>query len=562
MTAKRAILNEKKAELERQTYILAEIYKSFHYRQTSSINKICLSIQNISEPWVSIINQNGKIICDSRRPLDRVDDVSETFDFIDAKSLGVGFEVRRDFKTNRSMMYSTRLLKFNHGMDLVLCAYTPVQPLYVIFKYAWGDLLIAALIGSLLLILLSLYFAHRISKPLVQMQKGADAMVSGIEHGRIPEEGTIEMHNLARTLNVMTDHLRQRLITIQNQQSELDAIFASMHEGVIAMDLDMKIKAVNRSATHMFLFPAGNVIGRPLPEFARNSKLIESASTVLQGNGLVEESFELDYSGNTRFFHLQGSPLRNDQGKIMGAVLVFTDVSKLNELEKIRKEFVANVSHELKTPIAAINGAAETLLDGAINQPEDAKNFLLMILRNGERLHHIIQDLLSLSKLEQDPNEIFDQLETINVNNTVNRSIQTCIQLAENKHIHIETQQSGAFNITAVGSLIEQAIVNLIENAIKYSEENKVIIVHVYSEKGEVLIDVADQGVGIARAHLPRLFERFYRVDKARSRKVGGTGLGLSIVKHICQLFNGYVTVQSEEGRGSVFTMHFPSVYQ
>jgi len=233
-------------------------------------------------------------------------------------------------------------------------------------------------------------------------------------------------------------------------------------------------------------------------------------------------------------------------------------VTRLRRLENVRRDFVANVSHELKTPITAIRGFVETLLDGAIDSKEDARRFLEIIIRQSERLQSIIEDLLSLSRIEQESEKGGIELQEGPVRSVLLSAIQSCEPTAQQKSVELQLVCDDALRSRLNAPLLEQAVVNLIDNAVKYSPENSVVLVQAMSRGDQVVIEVRDQGRGIAREHLPRVFERFYRVDKARSRKQGGTGLGLAIVKHIAQAHGGRVTVESEPGSGSTFRLHLP----
>jgi two-component system phosphate regulon sensor histidine kinase PhoR len=235
------------------------------------------------------------------------------------------------------------------------------------------------------------------------------------------------------------------------------------------------------------------------------------------------------------------------------------DVTRLRRLENIRRDFVANVSHELKTPVTAIKGSVETLLDGALQKPEDARRFLEIVTRQADRLNAIIDDLLSLSRIEQEAERHEIPLQRSHLNEVLRGAVQACEVGAAAKSIRIGLSCPEPLLARINPPLLEQAIVNLIDNAVKYSRPESEVRVEARPENGEILILVRDHGCGIGKEHLPRLFERFYRVDKARSRKEGGTGLGLAIVKHIVQAHAGTVTVASVPGEGSTFTIHLPT---
>jgi two-component system phosphate regulon sensor histidine kinase PhoR len=253
-----------------------------------------------------------------------------------------------------------------------------------------------------------------------------------------------------------------------------------------------------------------------------------------------------------------GSALHDLEGRPIGAVIVLNDVTDFRKLEHIRRDFVANVSHELKTPVTSIKGFVETLLDGAMQDPVDSDRFLRIIAKQADRLHAIIEDLLALSKIEQAEETEDLTLEPTPLRGVLENAIATCQVAAHDRHIVVKLDCQAALAARINPLLLEQAVVNLLDNAIKYSEPEHEVCVTGAAHDGEVTISVADHGCGIADEHASRIFERFYRVDRARSRKLGGTGLGLAIVKHIVQAHRGHVSVSSTLGVGSTFTIHLP----
>ena len=243
----------------------------------------------------------------------------------------------------------------------------------------------------------------------------------------------------------------------------------------------------------------------------------------------------------------------------MGTVLVFHDVTRLRRLESLRRDFVANVSHELKTPITSIQGFVETLIDGAMESSEDANRFLAIISKQSQRLARIVDDLLSISRLEDDGVKDSLRKEVVTTEEIFLHSVQPCSFAASKKKLSILNKSNEIFKIVVDGHLVEQALSNLFTNAIKYSDQGGEIHFNCEVNGREVVFSVQDFGVGIPDEHFSRLFERFYRVDKARSRKLGGTGLGLAIVKHIAQAHSGRVAVESKVGEGSKFSLHLPN---
>ncbi|MBW1782526.1 MAG: ATP-binding protein [Deltaproteobacteria bacterium] len=294
-------------------------------------------------------------------------------------------------------------------------------------------------------------------------------------------------------------------------------------------------------------------------EMVRNTALYDFVTASLSDSGPPEKDRVLSW-GDERFFNAQSTALRDASQNRIGALIVLNDFTRIRKLENIRKEFVANVSHEIKTPITAIKGSVETLRDGAIRRTEDADRFLGIIEKHVNRLEVIIEDLLSLSRIEQESDGQGIELIERNVAEVLQNAVHLCGVLAAAKKIHIELSCEKNIALKMDASLLEKAVVNLLNNALTYSPEGSVIHVDVSQKQDEIRIAVRDQGCGIAKEHLARVFERFYRVDKARSRQLGGTGLGLAIVKHIVEAHAGGVSVESTPGKGSTFTIHLPVV--
>jgi two-component system phosphate regulon sensor histidine kinase PhoR len=274
----------------------------------------------------------------------------------------------------------------------------------------------------------------------------------------------------------------------------------------------------------------------------------------------VEGDIVLRDTEGERFLQAHGTVLRGAQGQEIGALIVLNDVTRLRRLETLRRDFVANVSHELKTPITAIKGFVETLLDGAVDDPENAQRFLQIITRQADRLNAIIDDLLDLSRIEQEAEKGGIPLVRGALRPVLEAAVQACSLNAREKSLAMVLHCSGELAAQINAPLLEQAVVNLLTNAIKYSEPAGRIVVDACQFGDKVMVKVQDWGCGISPEHLPRLFERFYRVDKARSRKQGGTGLGLAIVKHIVQSHGGEVVVHSTPGQGSTFTLMLPAI--
>jgi two-component system phosphate regulon sensor histidine kinase PhoR len=330
-----------------------------------------------------------------------------------------------------------------------------------------------------------------------------------------------------------------------------------MLEGVIAVDLNERVINMNAAAGGMFDCDPVKVSGRNLQEVIRNLALQRFAIRALKSTETIEDDFVL-YRGEERILNIHSSPLYDAGNQQIGTLLVINDVTRLRHLESVRSDFVANVSHEIKTPLTAIKGFVETLQQDAGNSTQEQKRFLGIILKHVNRLNAILEDLLMLSRMEQENGNTDLQLFEGRIKEVIQTAVQICQPKAIAKNIAIDLDVPDGMTARLDATLLEQALVNLIDNAIKYSSRDSLVRISSENQGNEVTIRIADRGSGIPRKHLPRLFERFYRVDKARSRKLGGTGLGLAIVKHIVQAHGGHISVDSNLGQGSTFIIHLP----
>jgi two-component system phosphate regulon sensor histidine kinase PhoR len=382
---------------------------------------------------------------------------------------------------------------------------------------------------------------------------------SGDLEYRLDVPNSQEFGALSEATNEMAAQLHARIFMLTEQHSELEAVLSGMVEAVLVIDTNERMTRVNRAAERLFQIDQTRVRNRSVQETIRHSDLHRFVRRTLELEEPVEG--ELTIVGTPdQYLQAHGAKLRDGHGQCMGLVVVLNDVSRLKTLEDIRRDFVANVSHELKTPITSIKGFLETLKEGAIRNPEHAERFLHIVIKHTDRLSAIIEDLLSLSRIERDAEKGEMALEEKPLRPVFEAVVKACGKTAELKDITLELEVSDELLARINPRLLEQALVNLVDNAIKYSEPGHAVKISGQTGRGEVVIKVQDTGCGIPREHLQRIFERFYRVDKARSRKVGGTGLGLAIVKHIVHAHDGAVSVESSPGRGSSFSIHLPSV--
>jgi two-component system phosphate regulon sensor histidine kinase PhoR len=410
---------------------------------------------------------------------------------------------------------------------------------------------VAALFGGWLL-------ARRAAGPFEDLASAAARLAAGSISEPLPASDVAEVSALVDAIETLRGQLVERGLTIGRQGTQQEAVLGSMIEGVLAVDATQRIVSINRAAADLLGIDALAVLGRSIQEVVRNADLRQFALQAIDCREPVEDDLVLR-AARDRTLRVRGTPLRDVSGE-GGAVIVLNDITDIRHLENVRRDFVANVSHELKTPVASIKGFVETLLDGRVDDPDDRRRFLEIVGRQSDRLGAIIDDLLALSRIEQAEGMGDLPLERVAVADVLAAVVAECGPRADDRSIVIEVESPPGLEAEVNAPLLEQALINLVDNALKYSEQGgSVILAATPTEDGMLDLIVRDHGTGIGAEHLPRLFERFYRVDKGRSRKLGGTGLGLSIVKHIVQAHGGTVAVESTLGVGSTFRVRLPA---
>ena len=368
----------------------------------------------------------------------------------------------------------------------------------------------------------------------------------------------IESRDTVELINSLTAQLKQRIQRESEQLTQEKAILSSMIEGVLAIDSNRRIINMNGAAADLLQITVNKALGRRIEEVVRISELLRFIQRIFDEKNPIVKDLKL-YEDKERYLRAQGSRLISGNGEEIGALVVLFDVTRMHQLEMIRKEFAANVSHELRTPITGIKGFVETLLDGQLQKPEELERYLTIIAQQTDRLAAIIDDLLDLARVEQDiERDNITRIETF-IRPLIDSAVSTYAAPAKSKNISVVINCDENLKAEINPHLLEQAFGNLIDNAVKYSDSDGKIEIGAHKVEEEIVVSVTDHGRGIEERHLSRLFERFYRVDKARSRELGGTGLGLAIVKHIALSHHGRAEVTSTPGKGSTFTIRFPS---
>ncbi|MHB9132719.1 MAG: two-component system histidine kinase PnpS [Armatimonadota bacterium] len=521
------------------------------------IDALCKKHGKSTNTRITIILPSGKVIGDSDDDPAIMENHANRAEVVRALAGEIGHSLRPSPSLHKNMMYVAIPFVDHQRTVAVVRTSIPTTSIDQALRSTYIKITLGGTLIALFAAMMSLVISRRISRPLEEIRHGAMRFARGELDRRLPVPDSEEFGALAETMNQMAVQLDERIRTTLRQRNEQEAVLLSMMEGVLAIDNDENLINLNQAAARLLGIDAERAQGRNIHEVVRNPDLQRFIARVMMAREPIEGEVVLRDS-EERYMQAHGTILHDEWGHGIGALVVLNDMTRLRRLENMRRDFVANVSHELKTPITAIKGFVETLQDGAINQPEDAERFLGIIAKQADRLNAIIEDLLSLSRIEQEAEKAEIHLESAQVCEVVQAAQLACAMKAEEKDISIDLSCSVDLTAQMNPPLIEQAVINLIDNAIKYSDPGSTIRIKAFAENGEIAISVQDQGCGISKEHLPRLFERFYRVDKGRSRKMGGTGLGLAIVKHIAQAHNGRITVDSTPGQGSTFALTLP----
>ena len=538
------------------------------HKDFASLKKFCAISGNESATRVTVIDPTGKVLADSDEDSDFMENHQNRPEIIEAMNGKTGKSLRFSRTLKTRMLYIAIPLsgaEDNAGSTAaagVLRVSVPATAIDETLHSVRGGILAGS--GGIILLaaLIALLVSRNITRPLEIMKANAERLSKGdFSHRMLGLQGkaaSLEVATLAAAMDMMAAQLDERFKTIVNQRNELDTVFSCMVESVLAVDSQERIININTAAATLFGIDKEKAKGRLVQEIVRNVPLQRQIATILDNGKPLEDEIVLPDDGGERFLQTNLVSLRDGGTEREDVLVVMNDVTKLRRLENMRRDFVANVSHELRTPITSIRGYVETLLDEKLEDRENGIKFLEIVLRQSDRLNAIIEDLLSLSRIEQEAENGEIVLTEGRLRPVLETAIQTCQIKADQQDVRITLDCPDELWGFMNDTLIEQAVVNLLVNGIKYSEKGSTVAVDAEisgQEKDTILIRVKDTGIGIGKEHLPRLFERFYRSDKARSRKLGGTGLGLAIVKHIVQAHGGTVEVQSREGQGTLFTI-------
>jgi two-component system phosphate regulon sensor histidine kinase PhoR len=556
-TLRNFYLSQVKADLEARAHLAKSQLAPHLAGPPELVDSLSKLLGSESATRVTVILPTGLVIGDSEEDPQVMENHANRPEIAEAFLGDVGMSTRYSRTLGKMLMYVAVPVKLDGEVTAVIRTSLPVTAVDDVLAEITKRIVVVAAIVAALAALVGLGVSRRLSRPLEELRLAAQRFAGGELDRRVSVSGSVETASLGKAMNQMAVQLDDRIRTVTSQRNLQEAILSSMSEGVIAVDTEQRIIDLNSAAADMIGVQGMEARGKTIQEIVRSSELRRLVSDALSGSGSVEGDIVFRHD-RERYVQGHGTVLRDAAGGNIGVLIVLNDITRLKRLENIRRDFVANVSHELKTPITSIKGFVETLQDSSFENLEEVRRFLGIIGSHTDRLDSIIEDLLSLSRLEQASDSADLQRELAPLIDILQAGARACELQSSSRGIIIAIDCDKDILCRVNRPLIEQAVVNLIDNAIKYSDDNTEIKVSGEESGSGVTISVHDQGIGIAKEHLPRIFERFYRVDRGRSRKLGSTGLGLAITKHIALAHGGRVSVESTPGEGSTFSIFLP----
>jgi len=508
---------------------------------------------NRAQARVTFITPSGVVLADSQHDPETMENHAGRPEIREAVGHGVGSSIRHSATLNRDLCYLAMAFNYHGEPGYVLRLAVPLEDLEASVSEVRRRILVASIVAALLAVVVAFIITNSFTRRIERLRTFAGDLVRASAAGNIETGATDELGALAQSLASTGRQLRELLDRLSVESARREAILASMAEGVLAVNKELRVTFCNEFFLRALGRTAPVAENTPLVELVREPELRELLERVLNSGSVLGQRLQLG-SAEGRMFEVHLTPVLVPS--YHGAIAVLHDITDLERLERVRKDFVANVSHELRTPLTAIRGYAETLLEGALEDPENNRRFLEIIQAHAIRLNNIASDLLTLSELESGRKPA--EPETLDVTAAMQAAMRTIESEARLRDVRLVWEKKAAAEVRGDRTRLEQALINLLDNAVKFNRPGGEVRLESSLADGKVRIVVADNGIGIPSEDRARIFERFYRVDKARSREMGGTGLGLSIVKHVVERMGGSVIVESQLGKGSTFTVLIP----
>ncbi len=494
---------------------------------------------------VSILDLDGNIVADSYYPSEYFTNVSDYPEFQQALKEGVGTARRISESSNLEEFYVA--VRFPKG--IVRLATTSQETTAPLSFLSQAAVVLTGIMG-LMAFGIAYYINRNITEPLGEMLDLTRQLQVGEFSRRVLVRSTDEIGQLSRAFNELSQTLEEMFQTVHDRENKLNAILTSMEDAVLAVDTNYKLILANRRMAEMINEDVSSLMGKDLTEAFQSYQLVEVVSDTLSTGKAIDTEIRPELSSQ-QVLAVTSSPLEDEAGKTIGVVIVLRDVTELRLLESMRREFVANVSHELRTPLTSIKGFVETILNGKTDDEAFVQRYLSIVSGETDRMITLINDLLDLTKIESRRQKLV--FEEVNLKEIFDDTITVLASKAEEREVAVENRLD---DLIVLGNpkMLRQVAINLVDNAIKYNKQGGQVWIEAAVNDGIASISVTDTGIGIPSEHLERVFERFYRVDKGRSRQMGGTGLGLSIVKHIIERHKGRIWAESEYEQGTTIT--------
>lgn len=503
---------------------------------------------------VTILSDEGHILYDSNN--EQVEHPKQHYKVLQqitlekGKTNGIGYEV---LEGEPEFHYYWKTIMKDQKIEGVVVHSSKLITIEQMTKRMWDILILGLGVALVIVLILGNTIAKHYMRPIEAATVTAIELAQGNYRARTNETDSSETKMLATSLNILARNLEEAELSREMHQDRLETLIENIGSGVIFIDNKSYITLINREYKKLFNVDPVHFMFRVYHDVIESKEIISIIEEIFRTEKSIKRQVEMQLKLEPRHFEVYGAPVIGNHDEWNGILLIFHDITELKRLEQIRKDFVANVSHELKTPITSIKGFSETLLDGALHDEETLRSFLTIILNESNRLQLLIQELLHLSKMEQQVIELHcEDVDLVPLLKEIGLMLSTRLQA---KQITLDIDVPEAAFIEGDLLRIKQVFINLMSNAVNYTPVGGKVAVHVKEEKEFVTVAIQDTGIGIENKELPRIFERFYRVDKARSRDSGGTGLGLSIVKHILEIHHGKVAVESTVGVGTIFTV-------
>lgn len=533
----------------------ARTYSNVLFGSTEPNNNADNNIEG-SKTRITFINNKGDVIGESETDYQTMENHLNREEIQEAIKSGFGNAIRHSTTLDVDFLYIA--VPIESG-DLILRLSVPLTQLKRIDQLIWSYALLGILAGLAITSLLAVKFSSSIIRPVRDLMEAVRDISMGNYSKRVNVNTSDELGQLADTFNEMASKLELTVAELVDKNVKVESIMNSMINGIIAVDSKYRIIHINPVAREMFgIAEELDVINVNMLEFIRQNQINAQIHETIGMNRSISDEIAIG-SPESKILRVYTNPIKPaaSNSSNSGGIIFIQDITNIKKLEQVRTDFVSNVTHELKTPLTSIRGFVETLRAGAINDPDVAEKFLEIIDIEAERLYMLINDILQLSEIESSKEDT--NISTVNLKAVIGEVLSILNEVAGKKGVTLVDETSDEpINIEANRNRLKQMLINLIDNGIKYNKDNGSVTIKARRLEGRIVITVRDTGIGIDRKHFSRIFERFYRVDKGRSRSMGGTGLGLSIVKHIVNLYNGDINVDSEPGKGTKFTISLP----